>query len=73
MTLVSKYGDDLIYETHATRKNIFVVTAARIPWFQNKNKYSKKKPEIIVLGMAFMRNHVLTIDIEDGNLLLNSN
>ena len=77
----SETGDEISFEQRATRKNIFVVTAGKIEWFQSSShaavvagdeRVSKldNSVQVVILGAIFMRDKVLTIDIEDGRLQL---
>ena len=115
--LSSENGEDISIETGATRDEIFVVTAAKIPWFtknpealknyfddttlENINRstgidgktitrnsetdildddddiisanISKRlltEPQVVVIGLAFFKNKILTIDIDEGRLSL---
>lgn len=118
--LSSERGEDIVIETGATRDEIFVVTAAKIPWFtkepealknyfddtstENINKSIRKEavgaiydtfdstsededeadeiisanisrrlliePQVVVIGLSFFKNKVLTIDIDQGRLSL---
>lgn len=127
VVLQAENGDDIIIETGATRDEIFVVTAAKIPWFtknsedlknyfddttvekttRSDNKDSTRinigddnrnnvirnsetdieddddeiisaniarrllmEPQVVVIGLAFFKNKILTIDIDEGRLSL---
>lgn len=74
-------GEEVAISAKATRDEIFVVSPNKIPWFNprlNKHPESlppyddngKFEPRIIVLGMCFMKNKVLTIDIEEKKIEL---
>eukprot|EP01036_Dinobryon_divergens_P029743 gene29743-38883_t len=80
----SETGDEISFEQRATRKEIFVVTAGKIEWFKSSSqsaaavvvgeyeKVSKldNSVQVVILGAIFMRNKVLTIDVDDGRLQL---
>jgi hypothetical protein len=108
-------GEDVYVESGASREEIFVVTAAKIPWFTKepealKNYYDDTtvelprrdtvednslrnfsddtetedertisanisrrllvEPQVVVIGLTFFKNKVLTIDIDEGRLTL---
>ena len=75
------HGEDVVLNAKATRENLFVVGPTKIPWFNRElNKHpeslppyddnGKFEPRVIVLGLAFMKNRVLTIDVDDGKIEL---
>jgi hypothetical protein len=113
--LTGENGNDVIIESGATRDEIFVVTAAKIPWFTKEPEvlqnyfddttvevvrkpavdsdstvsalYSDEdgdeeiisaniarrllnEPQVVVIGLTFFKNKVLTIDIDDGRVSL---
>lgn len=113
--LSGENGNDVIIESGATRDEIFVVTAAKIPWFTKEPEvlqnyfddttvevvrkppvdsntsvsglYSDEdgddeiisaniarrllnEPQVVVIGLTFFKNKVLTIDIDDGRVSL---
>ena len=118
VVLTGENGNEIILETGATRDEIFVVTAAKIPWFTKepealKNyfddttvetlsrpvsdtirsdvydtetsdiyddedaiisaKISRRlliEPQVVVIGLSFFKNKLLSIDIDEGILSL---
>lgn len=66
-------------EAKATRDNIFVVTTVNIPWFKKtglkdnvwkrtSNRSSRRRPQIIVLGLPFLKNKSLIVDTDTKRL-----
>lgn len=84
VVLETVQGSDIVLKTKATRDNIFVVSGKNIPWFKSDlSKYvgdilsdiltltdEYHRPQIIVLGISFFDNKVFTVDIDEGNMLL---
>ena len=113
--LSGENGNDVIIESGATRDEIFVVTAAKIPWFTKEPEVLQNyfddttvevvrkppvdsntsvsglytdedgddeiisaniarrllnEPQVVVIGLTFFKNKVLTIDIDDGRVSL---
>ena len=81
VTVEDEKGEDLSFETKATRNEIFIVTAAKIEWFKsifsNVRDDDVESPsgldntiQVVILGAIFMKNRILTIDIDEGRLQL---
>jgi len=77
----SESGEEVTFEKKATRKEVFVVTATKIGWFRsNLNsiqsiEYSEESAltnsvQVVILGAIFMKEKVLTIDVDDGRIQL---
>ena len=74
-------GERVTLSAKATRKELFVVTPSKIPWFDKKfNKNPERipdytdsgrfEPRVIVLGTSFFKDRRLTIDIDDAKIQL---
>jgi hypothetical protein len=81
LDLENVLGERVTLKAEATRKELFVVTPSKIPWFDaSTNKHPEDMPDytdsgrfeprVIVLGTSFFKNRKLTIDIDDAKIEL---
>jgi hypothetical protein len=74
ITFMDANGEDVVIEAGASRKDIFIVTAAQIAWFKKPLFNSKfleyKRPQIVVAGCSLLQSLALTVDIDARRLMI---
>ena len=63
----------MTFQKKATRQEVFVVTAFKVGWFRsnlNQDSALTDSIQIVILGAIFMKEKVLTIDVDDGRIQL---